>query len=746
MYIDHGSLLPVYRWDHTAVASFLLQEAQCDPNCVTRSGQTPLDFAYKPELIRLLLSRGAKPTTSCFPSHLRDNPTDMAIKMFVLGNPGAGKSTFVKALSTEGHIFSRIKHQFTKVKDVDEKTAGIIPHDIHSKALGRLTLYDFAGHKEYYAGHDALLHNTMTNSPSIVTLVVDMRDEEGKIRETLQYWFQFINNHSSGGGAKPHLLIIGSHANVIPSSEVRQKSRALESVVNSYEFDSVTFAGKIVIDCRYAESSSMTKLRSILSQMCQSLRSSWRMTGDHHCFLVFLLHRFRGRLAITYSDAADELRRRLNDRYEYGYLQYVKSSDHLEICKKLNEHGSILFMENKECPKRSWIVLDKAVLLSQVNGVIFAPEGFKEHQKSLSTSTGVVPLSKLAPLFPNINSDMITQFLCHLEFCQEIKELKFASLLVAEGQSTPTAGERYFFFPGLVHLDTPQDVIESGASKLDYNSGWVLQCSKPEQFFSSRFLQVLLLRLAFLFALAPTNPSTGDRLALHRKCSVWKNGIYWINRSGGEAIVEVNNLRQVVVIVRSELKKMELVRLRSAVIKTIISAKEEFCSKVLVRESLILPEDAAVYPLDPSKVTGVSITEVAATIAEGEEFAINDENKRIELEKLICFEPYAYLGEPLLQQLYSEDGTEAKENMDKLLTDIAATRSRKSIDEFCVIFKQEIDACASHEGARGLLQVFQLWRDRMGKEGTRKNFRKKLDQFSVFAGRNPLELTSRKYG
>ena len=704
----------------------------------------------KPELIRLLLSSGAKPI-SCFPSHLRDNPTDMAIKMFILGNPGAGKSTFVKALSTEGHIFSRIKHQFTKVRDVDEKTAGIIPHDIHSKALGRLTLYDFAGHKEYYAGHDALLHNTMTNSPSIVTLVVDMRDEEGKIRETLQYWFQFINNHSSGGGAKPHLLIIGSHTDVIPSSEVRQKSRALESVVNSYKFDSIIFAGQIVIDCRYAESSSMTKLRSVFAQICQSLRSSEEMAAAHHCFLVFLLHRFRDRLAITYSDAADELRHRLNNDdhlkgYENKYLEFVKSSDPLEMCKKLNERGSILFMENKECPERSWIVLDKAVLLSQVNGVIFAPEGFKEHQKSLSTSTGVVPLSKLAPLFPDINSDMITQFLCHLEFCQEIKELQLASLLVAEGQSTPTAGERYFFFPGLVHLDTPRDVIESGASKLDYNSGWVLQCSKPEQFFSSRFLQVLLLRLAFLFALAPTDPSTGDRLALHRKCSVWKNGIYWVNRSGGEAIVEVNNLRQVVVIVRSELKKMELVRLRSAVIKTVINAKEEFCSKVLVRESLILPEDAAVYPLDPSKVTGVSITEVAATIAEGKEFAINDENKRIELEKLICFEPYAYLGEPLLQQLFSEDDTEPKESTDKLLIDIAAKRSRKSIDEFCVIFKQEIDACPSHEGARGLLQVFQLWRDRMGKEGTRKNFRKKLDQFSVFAGRNPLELISRKYG
>ena len=118
-----------------------------------------------------------------------------------------------------------------KVKDVDKQTAGIIPGDICSKALGRLSIYDFAGHKEYYAGHDALLHNTMTNSPSIVALVVDMRDDEGKIEETLRYWFQFIDNHCSEGGAKPHLVVIGSHADSIPSGKAEKRKGALESVV-----------------------------------------------------------------------------------------------------------------------------------------------------------------------------------------------------------------------------------------------------------------------------------------------------------------------------------------------------------------------------------------------------------------------------------------------------------------------------------------------------------------------------------
>ena len=727
----------------------LLEHGHCDPNSAAHDGQTPLDMVRESEHIRLLLKFGANPSKSLmnkyFPRQLQEEPADMSIKMFILGNPGAGKSTLVKSLKTEGDgMLVRFKHRLSKVTDVDERTAGIIPYDIESKALGRVTLYDFAGHREFYAGHDALLRNSMTASPSIVVLVIDMRDEEGLIRETLQYWFEFINNHSTEGRSESHLVVIGSHVDTLSSSEMKLKLRFLQSITKYHNLDNISIAGKVMLDCRYAESASMSQLRSLLFHSCQALRNIETMAITHRSFLTFLFDKFRGVTAVKLDIAKQEMIR-CADAEHYMYINCVISSNLIEVCEMLNKRGDILFMKNSQQPESSWIVFDKAVLLSQVNGVIFAPEGFKEHQKSLSTSTGVVPLSKLAPLFPDINSDMITQFLCHLEFCQEIKELKLASLLVAEGQSTPTAGERYFFFPGLVHLNTPRDVIESGASKLDYNSGWVLQCSKPEQFFSSRFLQVLLLRLAFLFALAPTDPSTDDRLALHRKCSVWKNGIYWVNRSGGEAIVEVNNLRQVVVIIRSKLEKMELVRLRSAVIKTIISAKKEFCSKVLVRESLILPEDAAVYPLDPSKVTGVSITEVAETIAEGKKFAIIDKTQSVELEKLICFESYAYLGKSLLQWLFSKDGTEAQEITDKLLTDIAAKCSRKNIDEFCVIFEREIDAYASHEGARGLLQVFQLWRDRMGKDGTRKNFRKKLDQFSVFASRNPLELITRKY-
>ena len=199
----------------SAIIANLLEHAHCDPNCTTFDDKTPLDLAREPEHLRLLLKFGAIPNDSImskwFPKDFKNQPADMAIKMFILGNPGAGKSTFVKSLQIEGTMFSRIKHRFTKVTDVDERTAGIIPYDIQSKVLGRVTLCDFAGHREFYAGHDALLQNSMTTSPSIIALVIDMRGEEGQIREVLQYWFEFINSHSTERTSEPHLVVIGSH-------------------------------------------------------------------------------------------------------------------------------------------------------------------------------------------------------------------------------------------------------------------------------------------------------------------------------------------------------------------------------------------------------------------------------------------------------------------------------------------------------------------------------------------------------
>ena len=744
-----------HRENAAAIVTCLLKVGRCNPNSVTQEGQTPLDMTNNPTLIRILLNFGADPK-ACFPSHLRHNPT---VNMFVLGEVGAGKSTLVKAITTEVHGFSRLMHRISKVKDVNQKTAGIIPYELKGKDLGRVSLYDFAGHKEYYAGHDALLANTMTNSSSVIALLVDMRDEEEKIRETVQYWFQFINNHSHASSSKTHLVIISSHADKLPSDESKKKAGILQSVVSNLNLDNITLAGQFTLDCRFAESSSMTQLRSTLSESCKVLRGSEKISAAHHYYLIFLLHHFKEDLAVTLDKVATELILKCNEKSdELVYLEFIKSSDLFKLSQELTERGAILFMKNHHDPGKSWIVLKKDVLLSQVNGVIFAPEGFKEHSK-ISTNTGVVPLSKLAPLFRNVDIDVVTTFLCHLEFCQEIKDADLLSgleaesrtstvsvesksfMVSAESKSSTTTDERFFFFPGLVSLNKPQDIALSSKSDTHSYSGWVFQCSKPEQFYSNRFHQVLLLRLAFSFALAPSDQSSADTLALQRRCQVWKNGIYWANRSGGEAIVEIIDLRKVVAIVRSE-EKTELSRLRSSIINTVINAKKEFSSKVAVKESLLLPEDAMKYPLDLTEVAAVNITEVAETIKDGKSYVLNEKHNNTKLEKLVGFEPYANLGEAILEELFDEQKS-AEEDLDKLFFHLADRTHQH--EELRAVYELPLSRLANERTPQGaihsLAYAFQRWRDDMGKEGTKENFRKRLDQFTVFAGRNPLFMS-----
>ena len=713
-----------FRNGRTSVASYLLQHGECDPNSVARDGRTPLSLTNNPSLIRLLLYHGAKPTSSRL-SHLRDTTADAATNMFIVGNPGAGKSTFIKSFSTSGNAFTRIKHRFAKVTAVEEKTAGIIPCDIEVKGLGRVTAYDFAGHREFYAGHDALLQNSMRGSASIVSLVINMSEEESKIKEATQYWVQFISNHTSESGPNPYLVIIGSHAESLSSREVRTKANLMKSIVNSHNLCGITFAGQVITDCRYAESSSMSQLRSILSQSCKSIRSQEKISTAQHSLLVFLLDRFRNKAAVTYGQVSEALRRSFSDK-KYAYLECVKSSDPLELCDELSKRGNILFMKNQSCLEKSWIVFDKASLLSQVNGVIFAPEGFKEHQ-DISTRSGLVPQSKLVSLFPNLNADMITQFLCHLEFCHKVTDEEVLSLL-NKAQSTSAEKERLLFFPGLVDLDIPADIWQPN-DEFVYHSGWLLKCSKPEQFFSSRFLQVLLLRLAYSLAFAPCAVVDSN---LPRNIQVWKCGISWKSTSGIEVVVQVIDQKQVMVTMRCfEYSMTEFLRTRSAIIGKVLEAKQSLCPAVEVEEKFLRPESITTYPMDVATPSAaVRIDAVAQSVVEAGVAVVDEAGQMMKLNSLLHFEPYANHGIETLETLFRSVAPDQT-------TD-------PSVDSITKRLHENIDRAMAALGLPSE-EVSKLHHETCCPELDMKGLRNNVDRFSIFTGRNPLDLCTSKF-
>ena len=731
------------------VVSLLLDNGS-DPNQPTKNGSTPIDLTRSTDVIRLLLKKGAIPTfgnmDKFFPKRLQKEPSDMAIKMFAIGNPGAGKSTLVKSIESEaGGLGSRLVSQLTKVKGVDEKTAGIIPHEIIGKSLGRVILYDFAGHREYYAGHDALLRNSVGTSPSVVMVVVDVQDEEGQVRATVEYWLEFLAQQNYDGNSQPHLLLIGSHVDKISSSDANSRLKLMQSSLNDRKLDKFVCTDPILLDCRYAGRATMTKLRESLSQICQESRATQeKLNFTNHSFLVFLLDKFRNDSAITVSSAQQVISKTVTKEFHWTFLQ---SLDLLSCCKELNKQGSILFMSNGDHPdlERSWIILDKAVLLSQVNGKLFAPEDFKEHQK-VANSTGVVPLSKLAAVFPNLDQEMISEFLCHLEFCHEVTDPNVLSLLQAE--ATPSVkGERYFFFPSLVQLETPDDLWQQ-RSDFDHYTGWTLECLKAEQFLTPRFLQVLLLRLAFKFALISSDSVIpASSLAIRRKCYVWKNGISWANQSGGEAIVEVVDQKKVVVMTRSDKlvkqPKLKSVNLRSLTIQTVLSTKNELCRKVEMSESLIHPKDTVSYPIDITQVKCVRIKDVAHTVKDGKELVLLNYRERFHVEELLHFEPYANMEESFLRELFEDPSQHHLTISDEVINRIAKC-AHVNIDDYCAVIepllRQVATSNASHGEVNKLSQVLRLWREEMGPDGTCCRLHRQLDGYSVFAGRSPLKV------
>ena len=639
------------------------------------------------------------------------------------------------SLQTQSKGLSTLVNRFVQMTGIDVKTAGIIPHDIHNDKFGRVTLFDFAGQKEFYAGHDALLRNAMEGSQSaIFFVVVDLKDEDGNFKSTLLYWIGFIENQYASDDLKPHIIIVGSHADRVNAEDLRRKRALMKSLEDDGSFEKFQRAGDLffTLDCRYAESSSLKKLRSTFSDVCTSLQRSQKTSFPNHWYLVYLLDKFGQSNAVRLGDL---LARSTEELVGSPDLQTI-----MESCEHLSAHGNLLFLKNQQCHENSWIILKKPALLSRVHGTIFAPEGFQEHLQ-IATITGVVLFSKLASQFSDLDPDMISQFLCHLEFCHEVTDLEVLSLLQA-GDISSSPKERFFFFPGLVCLEVPKDVWEPG-DRFSYgdHTGWLLQCLKPEQFFTPRFLQVLILRLVFIFGLELTKPSVSDTPALERRCSVWKNGISWFDRSGVRVLVEVSEQKQVILLLSCHSKnRMALVHVRSTLIKKILSMKKEFCPKVVVEESFLQSQDAVRFPLDKSSLKPVSFTEISMAIVEGSQFAVRDTPEHVDLEELLLFEPYADLGRSILCKLFDKEQPNYHEKIDDKFFHRIANKSFKKINSFIELLKplpSRLNEKKFQGDALKLVHVFQLWRQSLV-VGSRSDLRNCLDQFSVFAGRNPL--------
>ena len=767
------------------LVNYLLLNGKTDLSITDNKRQTPVMFATNPALIKVLLHYGADPRplyksfAQYFRDHSSENPPPTPQKILVVGNAGAGKTSLIQSLESEGGQ--------NKGSNEPQPTAGIIPTNFQSDIYGPVIWYDFAGQKEYYASHEAILHNLIAFSSPVILLVIDISKNEANIRQHLLYWLAFISKCISARD-KPHLIVIGSHADIVMKESIDPNlklQQVLKNVTKRFESLRIKLVGRIPMDCRESRSSGITELQERLKSSSSQLRTDTVVGFICHCFYIFLLNRFKSKPAITVQeiiDAVDEAATEEDadelddvfsltdsesasslssednesssdtDYHENDVMKLLPDkSETIQFCEDLNDRGHIILVQDPHQYEHSWVILNKEEILTSVNGTVFAPMDFPEHQ-ILSSSTGVVPLSKLVIHFPKFNPNMLVEFLSQLEFCHEIKDRDVLKLIYRDNTTQCEDLERYFFFPSLVSITRPEGVWRPN-ELFNYKCGFILHCSETDKFFTPRFLPVLILRLAFLFALVPCTHSVSP--AIERLCCVWKNGISWINENGIESVVEVlEDIQTVAVMLRcvsGEENEAQCIFHRSSVIHTILSTKADICPHISTTEFFIHPS-CVQYPLKVCDgVTLFSLAAIARAVTNLKPFIVSDCGKSrgfvfIKVEELLCFEPFSDCGKKVLQEMFEDDNC-SKEVSDDFILSMADSiahqaKSTQKIKWLMKVFQlplsqlQEQTSQVPKGPTRELIGLFQTWRQCTA--GTYQCLRETLDKFSVFCGRNPL--------
>ncbi|XP_064399241.1 uncharacterized protein LOC135345729 isoform X2 [Halichondria panicea] len=723
------------------VMKYLLKLPECDPTQRDNLGMTALQFlstctdigANKNLAIQLLLNHNATLPDESWETSVNQQPPEAYTKLFLMGFPGTGKSTLAKSIKTdvEDDVKS-LAHQFKKVCDVSKNTSGIVPSDIESKRFGLMTIYDLAGHSEFYASHDFALRSILAGSPSsIILLVADISTKQDSLRKAILHWCNFASNlFDCQSNDKPFLFIIGSYADKVSVKDIESCKVIIESLTSRRLFSTFQLHSFIALDCRYPLSADMTQLRSHIADCCQSIKQQQEINIQQHCFLVGIISEFGHRDAFTIAELFTHAEQSSITSYFCKFICELEHNTIVKMCIKLNMRGNILFLRNQCSSIDSWIVLKKDVLLKRICGSIFAPDSFEDH-KPLASDTGIVPAFKLAEEFPDVDTKLIISIMSHFQFCHEVTDPEILDQLSV----VSSASTKYLFFPSLVTVTIPQGIWDP-QSQFSHQSVWIMKCRNDEQFFISNFMHVTIHCLAFSFAMAPSSSSFA-KLSIQRRCKVWKNGIFWRSLCGIDIIVEVDS-KSIALYIRARKDcELDAVKLRSQLISRILTTKSEYCKEVEVNEFFVKP-DCITFPLGNDDIF-VNLLEIARSISTCKPFAFDVADMLVEIQALLHFEPFFDLGESVLCELFNQDAAVAITN--EFLLKLAEKSHRKMNVFVKVLDISDYALAIALEGARPsnvdkFYRVLKYWQSR---HPTYSELRATLAEYSIFVGRNPLD-------
>ena len=612
MTVDKEGWTPLHnaaRWGDCPFVECLLSTGKCDPLAKDKHGWTPLEIA------KVAKKKGWDDTLPIFKKFgdiKSSHPVHSYLNVLLVGNSGAGKSTLSHVINDTA-TGSIVLGSFRNVGGVVPCTAGIIPYKLKHKKLGNIILHDFAGHSEYYSIHSAVIENLLQGSGGVFLIVVNILEKEPV--KQLHQWLTVVRNEAQKALNQCHVIVIVSHVDEISNPvERRKRKEEIQEIIVRERCDSV------FLDCRKLGGSGVDSFFDKLSSACESIRSTSGRNLSLYCHMMYGLLEERKENILTLSDVISA------GKDNNDYFIPDNREEVLDILDSLHSTGLINVLKSED---KVWVVVNKGILLTKVNGILFAPETFKEHV-DIASNTGIVSVSGLTRLFPKYDPDMLICFLKNMELCQQmsptfltITNLHQLAVEEEEEGGTERRGERLLHFPCLLSTDRPDEMTSQV-----YQFGWCLQCTSKHHFFPPRYFHILSLRLAYKMAL----PQKDNQLMRH--CKFWKNGLHWFNGHGVGSLVEIVDESQCVLVMMS-FKEDIMTSVGRDVIGEVMSGYKESCPSLEIKELVIDPKELA-YPVNaPRERTVYSVKDILSAIDKRERYLVHDDGTRTELKEIL---------------------------------------------------------------------------------------------------------------
>ena len=714
---------------HLKIIQFVLEELG-----LMVSSKQSLDIAHENghvEIVRYLFSKGYG-SEVVQPSHYTRPPILPRTQMYVIGNPESGKTTLIRSLQNPSSLIGWLSGL---LRSVDEpyrhrETAGIVPTELQTSQLNNITIFDFAGQIEYYTCHGDFLEGV---SHAVILMTIHICCSEKVLKKAFNYWHMFIDS-AIKGSCVVRVVVVGTHRDKLAAEQRKRMVCSIQECMQESRSQFIDYIGCIALDCRNSASQEFSKLTDMIESCYKMVCFSLRLDYNNGSILnVFLKNRFPNATVCSFHVLQKSL-----EESKTPDLSPLKQCETLfQACETLHKSGYIKLVRLPDTGE-IWLILDMKLFLAKLHVLMKHPKFPATKRLGLLSSTRLTHFLNERLQDSDITSQLAIHYMVTMQYCAKVDD---PQVMKVASKVTSIANEELYFFPQLIQLEQPEDIWTAN-SKYLYRCGWKLKCADYD-FFNPKFLRNLLIYMVLRFGLDPKLPSR-SMIETSAGCKLWKNGVRWLDQSGVEVIIEVSGEQNSVVSLLMRCiqgAELQLVALRSCLVKQILQLKERHSPSCTCEEVLIHPHCLTQYPSE--QPLEVQLSDLSMAIVwKRPNVLLDAKNKNyipgypfLAISDLVYYDGYVGLGPVLLQDLLMDD------NRDKVLAyhnlkEIAKTAPTTSLVLETVLGVKIPTASDSLALSSSLLDTLRRWSaETDGKYGTLRNA---LDQYSLFAGRSSL--------